>query len=395
MFRKTKLQVKSEVQEKLVLSLELSDEEVYRIIDDTIREKSHEIYIDYADKKRLRSEVFYSIRGLDVLSELLIDDEITEIMVNGYDHIFIEKSGHLIQSEKTFDSPEILSDIIRKIVSDANRTVNMSSPIVDARLSDGSRVNVVLDPVSIDGPVLTIRRFPDVPLDMNRLISLKAVNNEIVEFLSKLVIAKYNILISGGTGAGKTTFLNALSGFIPSDERIITIEDSAELKIQGINNLVRLETRNTNGEGLSEISIRDLIKTALRMRPDRIIVGEVRGEEAIDMLQAFSVGQDGSLSTIHANNAADALIRLETLIMLNSENIPLPALRRQISSGVDVIIQLSRLTDHSRKLVEIVEVNKQCTDQIETTLLYKYSSGRFIKVNDLCNREKMERAGIC
>lgn len=394
LFRNTKLQIKSEVQEMLVTSSELGDEEVFHIIDKIIKKKSHEIYLNIEDKRRLRTEVFYSIRGLDVLSELLQDDEITEIMVNGVDKIFIEKSGRITLSNKAFDSPETLTDIIQKIVSEANRTVNMSSPIVDARLKDGSRVNVVLEPISIDGPVITIRRFPNNPLTMDKLVSLNAVSDEIVTFLKILVESKHNILISGGTGSGKTTFLNALSKFIPKDERIITIEDSAELKIQGINNIIRLETRNTNAEGVVEITIRDLIKTALRMRPDRIIVGEVRGEEAIDMLQAFGVGQDGSLSTIHANSAEDALIRLETLIMLNSENIPLRALRRQIVSGVDIIIQLSRLNDASRKLMEIVEVVEMNGELIRINPLFEYSKGKFMKINSMINTHKLQKAGI-
>lgn len=394
MYKENKLIIKKEVQEKILYSGEVTDEEVYRIIDGCISRMSHEKNISLVDKINLRKEIFYSIRGLDILSELLLDDEITEIMVNGYKNIFIEKEGRIFPANKSFDSSDILSDIIRKIVSNANRTVNMASPIVDARLEDGSRVNVVLEPISLEGPILTIRRFPDVPLDMDALVKLHAVSEEIVDFLRQLVVSKHNIIISGGTGAGKTTFLNALSGFIPKNERIITIEDSAELKIQGISNIVRLETRNTNGEGLSEISIRDLIKTALRMRPDRIIVGEVRGEEAVDMLQAFGVGQDGSLSTLHANSAVDALSRLETLIMLNTENIPLMALRRQIVSGVDIIIHLSRQRDSSRKLLEIIEVVKMIGDQIETNTLYSFCKGEFIRNNSMINTYKLESAGF-
>jgi len=395
LYKEIKLAIKNSVQQELIESDSIDDEEVYRLIDQCISNKSHEKYISLADKLSLRSDIFYAIRGLDVLSELLNDDEITEIMVNGYEKIFIEKKGRLFLSEKSFDSKELLQDMIQKIVALSNRTVNMSSPIVDARLEDGSRVNVVLEPVSLDGPILTIRRFPQNPLTMERLINLGAINEEVADFLKILVKAKYNILISGGTGSGKTTFLNALSGFIPCHERIITIEDSAELKIQNIDNLVRLETRNTNVEGCKEISIRDLIKTALRMRPDRIIVGEVRGEEAIDMLQAFNVGQDGSLSTIHANSAEDALSRLETLVMLNSDNIPLNALRRQIASGVDLIIQLSRYSDFSRRISQIMEVNGMNGDFIRTKILYEFKENELRKCNDMENRLKVEKAGFC
>ena len=284
-------------------------------------------------RSQMCHEIFNRIRRLDVLQDILEDDSVTEIMVNGTEEIFIEKGGRITGSGIRFESKERLVDIIGKIAANVNRTVNLTSPILDARLYDGSRVNAVLDPVAINGPCLTIRRFPDEPIDDRSLIAMNSVTKPVMEFLRKLVIAGYNILISGSTGSGKTTFLNVLSGYIPKDERIITIEDSAELKIMGIRNLVRLETRNATAGGCREITIRDLIKTSLRMRPDRIVVGEVRGEEAIDMLQAFNVGQDGSLSTIHANSAADAIQRLETMIMLGA-SVPLEAIRRQIASGV-------------------------------------------------------------
>lgn len=385
-----KLNVKKLVQKKLIRLGDLNDNETLKLIDECI-EQSGQI-IDENEKRILRNSVFYSIRGLDVLEELASDESITEIMVNGENSIFYEKGGRLIDSKKCFDSREQLLDIIQKIVSGANRIVNMSSPIVDARLSDGSRVNVVLEPVSLDGPILTIRRFPTDPLTAEKLILMGAVSEEIILFLRKLVYAGYNILISGGTGSGKTTFLNILSSFIPKDERVITIEDSAELKIMGIDNLVRLESRNANTEGCKEISIRDLIKSALRMRPDRVVVGEVRGDEAIDMIQAFSVGADGSMSTIHSNSAEDALYRLEMLMMLGGIDMPVSALRRQITIGVDIIIQLGRLKDKSRKLLEIREVTGYEDGNIITTLLYSYEAGEFIKHNDLKRTYKLEKS---
>lgn len=394
MLTELKNEIKKVVQNKLISYPVADDATVYALIDSQIFSESRNRVISIEDRVRLRKAVFYSIRGLDVLSELLEDDGITEIMINGHKKIFIEKDGKIEKTDRAFESVAALNDIIQKIVAGANRTVNMSSPIVDARLLDGSRVNVVLEPVSIDGPSLTIRKFSKAPLSINRLIEIGAINRELADFLRKIVVTKHNLIISGGTGSGKTTMLNALSSFIPEDERIITIEDSAELKIQGISNLVRLETRNSNVEGCKEISIRDLIKTALRMRPNRIIVGEVRGEEAIDMLQAFSVGADGSMSTIHANSASDALSRLETLVMLNSENIPLNALRRQIASSVDIIIQLSRQNDGSRKLVEIREVCDFEDDCIKTSLLYEYKNGKYIKQNEIRNTYKLNKARI-
>lgn len=393
-YKSIKVKIKNEVQEKLVTNGSDDTEDVYSAIDECIQRESHRTYMPHEDKLQLRKEIYYAIKGLDVLSEIMEDKGISEIMVNGPDRIFIEKDGKLSPSKKCFDSVETLNEIIQKIVAYANRTVNLASPIVDARLPDGSRVNVVLSPISLDGPILTIRRFPEKPLTVEKLIEIGAINDEIVKFLRDAVNAKYNILISGGTGAGKSTLLNTLSSFIPPTERIITIEDSAELKIQGIDNLVRLETRNSNTDGCSEITIRDLIKAALRMRPSRVIVGEVRGAEAIDMLQAFSIGMDGSMSTIHANSAVDALSRLETLIMLNSENIPLNAIRRQISSSVDILIQLSRQRDSSRKLIEIREVLEYMDGVISTNLLYEFRNGQFIKKNELKNTFKMERAGI-
>ncbi len=395
-------EIKKEVQRELEGRLDIDDEEVLRIIDEKIRIKNRQVTLLLSEKLSMRKDIFNAMRRLDVLQELIEDPTITEIMVNGTHSIFIERDGSLIDTGRSFDSKDRLSDIIQQIVAGANRTVNAAQPIVDARLKDGSRVNVVLDPVALNGPILTIRRFPKVPIDGEKLIAMDSVSREVLGFLSRLVEAKYNILISGGTGAGKTTFLNVLSGYIPQTERIITIEDSAELIIQGIDNLVSLEARNANMEGCNAISIRDLIKTALRMRPDRIIVGEVRGSESIDMLQAMNVGQDGSMSTIHANSAADALSRLETMMMLHTE-IPIGALRRQMASGIDIIIQLGRLRDKSRRLLEIREITGYENGEIQSQILYRFEEtgeirgrvkGGFMKQESLKHREKLIKAGI-
>jgi len=397
-----KSRVLRSVQDRLSRRTELSDGEVLKLIEEMMLADMDSEKLSNTHKCRMRKELFNRIRRLDVLSDLLDDDSITEIMVNGTDSIFIERDGRLIDSGLFIESKERLFDIAGQIASGVNRTVNISNPILDARLKDGSRVNIVLDPVAINGPILTIRRFPREAIDGEKLVNLGSLSEEVLDFLQKLVRAKYNILISGGTGSGKTTFLNVMSSFIPKDERIITIEDSAELRILGVDNLVRLETRNSNYGISHEITIRDLIKTALRMRPDRIIVGEVRGEEAIDMLQAFSVGQEGSLSTIHANHAEDALYRLETMIML-STSIPVTALRRQIASGVDIIVQLGRLRDKSRHLLEIREVIGMKGDFIETSKLYSFKElyesegkivGRIEKNNDLFHKDKLSLSGI-
>ncbi len=397
-----KRNIKKEVQESLLERPDMPEDEVKRVIDDCIIRDSRSFYLSLEQKKQLRRELFNAIKRLDVLQDFIEDDSITEIMVNGVDGIFIERNGRLENSGKCFESKERLQDIIQQIAAGANRTVNMSSPITDARLPDGSRANVVLEPAAIDGPILTIRRFPNKPMNAKKLVEIGSLSEECLNFLQRLVEAGYNILISGGTGAGKTTFLNVLSGFIPKEERVITIEDSAELKIQGIDNLVRLEARRANIEGCREITIRDLIRTALRMRPDRIVVGEVRGEEAIDMLQALNVGQDGSLSTIHANSAQDALSRLETMIMLHTE-IPLTALRRQIVSGIDLIIHLGRMRDKSRRLLEIRELCGLIGNEIETRLLFEFEEqkevdgklyGEIVKRNPLVHTQKLKRAGI-
>lgn len=401
-YDRVKAEVFGSVCDRLIRIPNAGDDQVVKIIKDCIIALAGPEDFTSRQRSRMCHEIFNRIRRLDVLQDLLEDGSITEIMVNGTDEIFVERQGRLQGTGIRFESKERLVDIIGKIAADVNRTINLSSPILDARLPDGSRINAVLDPVAINGPILTIRRFPQSPIDADTLVALGSVSSYVMDFLKKLVIAGYNILISGSTGSGKTTFLNVLSGFIPKDERIITIEDSAELRIMGIKNLVRLETRNATAGGCAGITIRDLIKTSLRMRPDRIVVGEVRGEEAIDMLSAFNVGQDGSLSTIHANSAIDAISRLETMIML-STSIPMEALRRQIASGVDIIIHLGRLRDKSRHVLEVVEVTGMSGSAIETRKLFGFmekgmSNGRIEgcleKKEDLLNRDKLIKRGI-
>lgn len=395
--------LKEDINSQISMDRELADEEVREIIDRTVLGSGRRFGLTLEMKQRLSRDLFYSIRRLDVLQQLTDDPAVTEIMINGFDNIFIERAGHLYKWDKKFESAEKLSDVIQQIVARCNRTVNEASPIVDARLENGSRVNIVLNPVALNGPIVTIRRFPEKPFLMDDLIRFGAINEEVVEFLRKLVIAGYNIFISGGTGSGKTTFLNALSDFIPKDERIITIEDSAELQIVGVDNLVRLETRNANVEGCSEITIRDLIRSSLRMRPDRIIVGEVRGAEAIDMVQALNTGHDGSLSTGHSNSASDMLSRLETMIMMGME-LPLSAIRGQIARGIDIIVHLGRLRDKSRKVLEITEILDYEDDVIKTSTLYRFNEegedengkiiGRLLAKNPLCHTEKLMAAGF-
>lgn len=312
--------------------------------------------LNFREKRSIETAVFEAIRGLGVLGQIITDSDITEVMINGYQDIFIEKNGQLRKLENHFESRQELETIITKFVSQAGRVVNESEPIVDTHLSDGSRVNVVMPPVALNGPIVTIRRFPKEAMTVRKLIEYGSITPEVAEFLALLVRARYNIFVSGGTGSGKTTFLNALSNFIPSDERIITIEDSAELQIKSITNLVRLETRNAGPDGSGAITIKDLIKSALRMRPDRIVVGEVRGAEALDMLQAMNTGHDGSLSTGHANSTYDMLSRLETMVLQGAAGLPLEAIRQQIGSAVDIVIHLSRLRDKSRRTMEIVEI---------------------------------------
>lgn len=395
--------LKEKLIESIDFSRESSDEEIRELIDEILIRESRESPISLAERVKLRKELFHAVRKLDVLQELVDDPQITEIMINGPDQIFIEQSGRLMESGLHFDSAEKLQNVIQQIVSDCNRTVNEASPIVDARLQNGARVNVVLNPVALNGPIVTIRRFPDQPITMEDLISFGSITEEVCQWLNKLVQAKYNIFISGGTGSGKTTFLNALSNYIPGEERIITIEDSAELQIKNIPNLVRLETRNANVEGCREITIRDLIKTSLRMRPDRIIVGEVRGGEAFDMMQCLNTGHDGSMSTGHANSSQDMLSRLENMILMGIE-IPLAAIRQQIASGIDIIIHLGRLRDKTRKVLEIVEVLGYEENEIRLAPLYRFEEegetdeGRILgvlrKKGELSYVEKLQSAGL-
>lgn len=401
-YQELKQSIKREIQEEINRSLVLDDLEIRELIDTKVMEKGKEVYISLLEKQRISKELFYAIRKLDMLQELVDDPTVTEIMVNGTEHVFVEKEGRLIKWQDTFESQEKLEDVIQQIVAGCNRVVNESTPIVDARLENGSRVNVVLPPVALDGPILTIRRFPEKAIRMEDLIAFGSVTRQAANFLEKLVQAKYNILISGGTGSGKTTFLNALSNYIPKEERIISIEDSAELQIQGIQNLVRLETRNANVEDCKEITIRDLIKSSLRMRPDRVIVGEVRGGEAIDMLQCLNTGHDGSLSTGHANSGKDLLSRLETMVLMGID-LPIPAIRRQIASGVDIIVHLGRLRDKTRKVLEIIEILGYENGEILTVPLFEYEEtgeeggkliGTLWKRRKLHHIEKWKAAGM-
>ncbi len=364
-------EIRREITQGLDRSKDITDDEVMEFVTEAVFSRSAKKYLSIAEKHDLAEMVFNSMRRLDILQPVIDDKSITEIMINGPDNLFIERAGHVSRLELGFESTEKLEDVIQTIVSRTNRTVNEASPIVDISLPDGSRVNVVLKPVALNGPIMTIRKFPDKPITMERLVETGSVSAEAAEDLSCLVRAKYNIFICGGTGSGKTTFLNALSGRIPGDERLITIEDSAELQIEGVDNIVRLETRNANSEGRGRITIRELIKTSLRMRPERIIVGEVRGEEALDMLQAMNTGHDGSLSTGHANSAADMLKRLETMV-LAAAPLPLEAVRQQISSAINIIIHLGRLRDRSRRVLEICEITGCCNGQIQMNPLYLF-----------------------
>lgn len=359
-FQKLKQQLQETVRQRMDMSSELSDAQIGEIIDSVIMEKSREVYMSAVTKLTLRQELFNAIRRLDLLQELIDDKTVTEIMVNGADAIFYERDGRIYTWDRHFESREKLEDVIQQIVSRSNRQVNESIPIVDARLKDGSRVNVVLDPVALNGPILTIRKFPEEAITMEDLIRWESISQEAAEYLKVLVKAGYNIFISGATSTGKTTFLNVLADYIPKTERVITIEDSAELQIHGIENLVRMEVRQADGDGVSNVTLRDLIRTSLRMRPDRIIVGEVRGEEALDMIQSMNTGHDGSLSTGHANSPQDILSRLETMALFASD-IPIQAIRKQIASSIDIIVQLERLRDRSRRVTAIAEV-LDCTE---------------------------------
>lgn len=394
-YQEKKKKIQQELLQEMDFTRQLEDEELYDLLDRKINQAASWTALSLAERKRLRMDIFCSLRKLDILEELIRDPSITEIMINGKDQIFVEQKGRLFQWDNCFETEEKLSDIIQQIVAKSNRVVNEASPIVDARLEDGSRVNVVLKPIALNGPIVTIRRFPARPLSMQDLIKFGALTQTVDSYLKILVEAGYNIFISGGTGSGKTTFLNALSHYIPPDERIITIEDSAELQIYGIANLVRLETRNATIEGCEEISIRDLIKSALRMRPDRIIVGEVRGSETVDLLQAMNTGHDGSLSTGHSNSAQDMLSRLETMVLMGMD-LPIVAIRQQIASAVDIIIHLGRLRDKSRKVLEITEVVGMEQDRIELNTLfsYDYETQMLQKRGELKHVGKLQAAGL-
>lgn len=397
-------QIREMVSRRLDLTRDVDDDEIREVISEIVMEESKRRYLSLGEKKDIMESVYNSMRGLDVLQPLVDDPTITEIMINGPHNVFVEQNGRLYKKDVSFGTNEKLENVILNIVSKVNRTVNEASPIVDARLQDGSRVNVVLPPIALDGPTITIRKFPEDPMTIEKLIGYKSITPEVAELLERMVKAKYNIFISGGTGSGKTTFLNALSNFIPKDERVITIEDSAELQIKGVANLVRLETRNANMEGKGEITIRDLIKSSLRMRPERIVVGEVRGAEALDMLQAMNTGHDGSLSTGHANSTKDMLSRLETMV-ISRNNIPIEAIRQQIASAIDIIIQLSRLRDKSRRTMEISEVVGYENGAVKLNTLYKFvetgedAQGKIIgglvrTENKMIHTEKFRSAGL-
>ena len=391
-----------QVMHRLDMTKETGEEELQEIIRHVIDEEGKREFLSLGEKIRISRELFNAFRRLDILQDLIEDDEITEIMVNGTENIFYEKGGRLYQTDRHFISEERLGDVIQQIVGEANRYVNETSPIVDARLKDGSRVNVVLKPVAVNGPVMTIRKFPSDAVTMRQLVRMGSLTKEAAEFIEKLVCSKYNIFVSGGTGAGKTTFLNAMSDYIPKEERIITIEDNAELQIQGVANLVRLEARGPNLEGEGAVTIRDLIRSALRMRPDRIIVGEVRGEETVDMISSAMLnGHSGSMSTGHANNPADMLRRLETMMMMGID-LPLQAIQRQIASALDIIIHLGRLRDKSRRVLQIEEILGFNDGRILTKTLYEFREegmndekvkGCLVKVSGLENKDKLMAAG--
>ena len=397
-------ETKRYVTENLPLS-KISDEELEEKIEEIVAQKIGGVYCSIEQKVSIVQQVYSSIRGFGLLDSIISDDTITEVMINGPENIFIEQNGRLFKLDKQFESQRRLEDVIQRIVGLAGREVNQANPICDTRLPDGSRVNVVLPPIALCGPTITIRKFSKTPMTIEKLISYGSITKEIAKKLEVLVKAKYNIFISGGTGSGKTTFLNALSNYIPKDERVITIEDSAELQITGIDNLVSMETRNANASGAGQITIRDLIKSSLRMRPERIVVGEVRGGEALDMLQAMNTGHDGSLSTGHANSTEDMLSRLETMVLQGASGLPLEAIRQQIASAVDIIIHLSRLRDKSRKTMEITEVVGYENGKIilnplyvfeedENSTLEKVSGGLKRTKNKMVNDFKLRLAGV-
>lgn len=395
-------EIKEQVLHELEMTTELDDERVGRVIDEVLLRSSAQSFIPVRDKLRLRRELFHEIRGMDVLSELMEDREITEIMINGTAPIYVEKNGRIQKTKLSFSDEDRLLSVIGQIVSRANRSVNATNPIVDAVLPDGSRINVVLSGISRDGPAVTIRKFPEYAYSMEDLIRLGSLDEGTAEFLKLLVRAGYNLFISGGTGSGKTTFLNALAEAIPEDERVITIEDVAELSLRGPENRVRLEARTANVEGKNSITIQDLVRTSLRMRPDRIIVGEVRGGEAADMLNAMLTGHDGSLCSGHANSVRDMLLRLETMV-LSAEDLPVAAIRRRIASALDVVVHLGRLRDRSRRVLEITEITGYEGDEIVLNPLFQFEeagelggrvNGRLLRLNQLLQVDKLKLAGV-
>ena len=408
MTREEKSKIVEEIRKKILESTNfavMSETDLEDTILQMLEEMFQDVYIPMEEKADITDQVYSAIRGLGLLDSIIHDDTITEVMINGPDHVFIEQNGKVRRISDTFENEQKLEDIIQRVVGMAGREVNQANPIVDTRLPDGSRVNVVLPPISLKGAIVTIRKFSKEPMTIAKLIEYGSITQEIADVLEILVKAKYNIFICGGTGSGKTTFLNAVSHFIPKDERIITIEDSAELQIEGLDNLVSLETRNANTAGVGAVTIRDLIRSSLRMRPERIIVGEVRGAEALDMLQAMNTGHDGSLSTGHANSTKDMLSRLETMVLTGAEGLPLDAVRQQIASAIDIIIHLSRLRDRSRKTMEITEVTGYENGQIQLNPLYVFEedenstlervSGKLKRTkNPLVNQLKLRIAGI-
>ncbi len=398
-----KKELRNKVQERLDFVKDFTDEDVEDTIDEIILEQESLLVCPAEMRRQLKKELFDSLRRLDILQIFVEDSSVTEIMINGKDHIFVEQEGKLRELDIGFESTEKLQDVIQQIVAGCNRVVNEASPIVDARLPNGSRVNIVMNPIALNGPIVTIRRFPDKPVTMERLLRMNSISAEASDFLKKLVKAKYNIFISGGTGSGKTTFLNVLSHYIPSEERVITIEDSAELQLQGLPNLVRLGKSNSNVEGCREITIRELIRSSLRMRPDRIIVGEVRGAEALDMLQAMNTGHDGSMSTGHANSGRDMLARLENMVLMGMD-LPLAAIRQQIASGVDLIVHLGRLRDKSRRVLEITELAGYENNEIVMNPLFLFEEegedgkgnvlGKLCRKGALRHGNKLKAAGL-
>ena len=396
------LEMKNRILERVDLSREVPDEEMQELIDDVVLSCGKEQHLSLNEKCQLKKELFHALRKMDVLQELLDEPEVTEIMVNGMNGIFLEKSGKLMRWEKNFYSRERILDIIQQMTGACNRVVNESRPIVDARLENGDRLHVVLPPVAVNGPIITIRRFPESPVTMERLLELESLSEEEALFLKDAVRSGYSILIAGGTGSGKTTFLNALSEYIPEDERVIVIEDTAELQIQNVENLVRLETRASGAEDCQEITIRDLIRASLRMRPTRLIVGEVRGAEAFELLTCLNTGHDGSFSTCHANSTQDTIGRLETMVLMGME-LPLTAIRAQIAAGVDILVHLGRLRDKSRRMLSIMEMAGAEGGEIQLNPLYEFTEmgerngkivGSWIKKGELIHQGKLYRAGM-